>query len=151
MVTADARPWREHQQFRRILSPTHRRNCEPPQQHRPRVNNSPNSNNKSPTTTTAQHFGSSPVAGHHGHYLFLQRFQEIFYRDRQDPGGIFDTVLFRFFPTRLVCLGGLQSGLFRHPPYRPIGAGALPTFNREPHSAYLSNRTPLLGAGTKNA
>ena len=45
----------------------------------------------------------------------------------------------------------LQSGLFRHPPYRPIGAGALPTFNREPHSAYLSNRTPLLGAGTKTA
>ena len=56
-----------------------------------------------------------------------------------------------FFPTRLVCLGGLQSGLFRPPPYRPIGAGALPTVNREPHSAYLSNRTPLLGAGTKTA
>ena len=112
MVTADARPWRAHQQFRRILSPTHRRNCEPPQQHRPRVNNSPNSNNKSPTTTTAQHFGSSPVAGHHGHYLFLQRFQEIFYRDRQDPGGIFDTVLFRFFQPASCVWGGFSPGYF---------------------------------------
>ena len=60
----------------------------------------------------AQHFGSSPVAGHHGHYLFLQRFQEIFYRDRQDPGGIFDTVLFRFFQPASCVWGGFSPGYF---------------------------------------
>ena len=44
--------------------------------------------------------------------FFLQRFQEIFYRDRQDPGGIFDTVLFRFFQPASCVWGGFSPGYF---------------------------------------